>query len=126
MHELSIATELIDVVISHLDQYPDARVTSITLSVGVYSGVDPDALRFAFPVVAESTLLENAELIINSLPVTMKCDDCGEETASIDNIVCPKCRSVNIRIVKGTELEITSFEINEPDEASSGSQRNFV
>ena len=49
MHELSIAKDIVAIAETNLAQYPGAKVTGITVSIGVFSGVDPEALKFCFP-----------------------------------------------------------------------------
>ena len=116
MHELSIAHDMLGIVEKQLAQYPGARVESINLLVGVYSGVDPEALRFAFPVVVKGTSIESAELVIKSLPLSFKCRDCGETAIEAGTAQCPRCHSINIAMESGTELEISSLELILPDD----------
>lgn len=116
MHELSIAHDMLGIVEKQLVQYPGARVEFINLLVGVYSGVDPEALRFAFPVAVKGTSIEGAELVIKSLPLSFKCRDCGEAAIEVGTTQCPRCHSINIAMESGTELEISSLELILPDE----------
>lgn len=43
------------------------RILRAVLDVGVASGADPDAMRFAFPIVARGTLAEGAELALRPI-----------------------------------------------------------
>jgi len=118
MHELSIAHDMVGMVTENIARFPAARVASLTVTLGVYSGVDPEALRFAFPVAAEGTLLEGAELVIETLPVTFRCRNCGAGPFEAGAMMCPRCRSLNIEVTTGREIDISSVEIIEPDEGS--------
>ena len=113
MHELSIATEIIKVISEHMTDYPDSRVEIIKLAVGEYSGVEPEALRMAFPFAAENSPAEGSELEIQMIPAILKCLDCGENTNGIGMMFCSMCGSRNIEFVSGKELEIISFEISD-------------
>ncbi|MBA7473192.1 Hydrogenase maturation factor HybF [subsurface metagenome] len=111
MHELSIATQMIEVISEHLSEYPDSRVDSVLMAVGEYSGVDPESLRMVFPLAAEGTLVEGSELIIKTVPSSIKCSDCGAGAEEIGILQCPQCGSINLELATGNELEIISFDI---------------
>jgi hydrogenase nickel incorporation protein HypA/HybF len=59
MHELSIAEAIVDVAVRHA---AGRRVTKVEVSVGALRQVVPDALDFAFGLVARGTALDGAEL----------------------------------------------------------------
>jgi len=114
MHELSIARNIVRVVSEHLERYPGGRVLSISLQVGVYSGVNPAYLRSAFPVTVEGTPLQDAELLIETVHASFRCRDCGESGITPGVTSCPCCRSANLEMATGTELEISSIELDIP------------
>jgi hydrogenase nickel incorporation protein HypA/HybF len=65
MHELSIALSLIDAVCDELPRLgADASVRRVRIRVGPQSGVVAAALRFAFEVAVEDSLLAGAQLDI--------------------------------------------------------------
>ena len=53
------------------------RVTHITIEVGNAAGVEPDALRFCFDIVARDTMVQGAELAVERIPLQARCRDCG-------------------------------------------------
>ena len=119
MHELSIAHEIVKSVTQSMSEYPDARVDSITLSIGEYSGIDPDSLIFAFPIAAEDTPAQGAELIIKTVTPAVKCNECGAGPVDSAVMRCPRCGSINVELLTGRELEITSMDLILPDEEPS-------
>ena len=116
MHELSIATETVNLVNEKLTEYPGANVKSVTLSVGVYAGVDPEALKFCFPLASEKTPCEGAQLIIKTEPLQIECQDCHAPPTVTDSLQCPVCGSVRVKVISGRETIISSLELNLPDE----------
>jgi hydrogenase nickel incorporation protein HypA/HybF len=65
MHELSIASAVLDIVQRHAD---GRRVARVELKVGHLRQVVPSALEFAFELVAEGTEAEGAELVMQEVP----------------------------------------------------------
>ena len=119
MHELSIARHIVEIVSEELGDFPGGRVSSVKVRIGEASGVDPGQLRFAFPVAAEGTALEGSDIEIETVPLAFRCRACNHAPLETGTAVCPRCRSGDIELASGTELEIASFELITPDEVSS-------
>ena len=119
MHELSIAVAVVETLTERLlgegSEGGRPRVESVTLAVGTLSGVDPAALRFAFPEAAAGTALEGAALEIEEVGVAAFCPSCGKEQAipNVRRLRCPVCKTPTPRVVKGRELEILRVAIVE-------------
>jgi hydrogenase nickel incorporation protein HypA/HybF len=64
MHELGMATALVEQVEEIARREGAARIVRIELVVGDLSGVDREALEFVFPFAAERTAAEGAVLAI--------------------------------------------------------------
>ena len=69
MHELSICQALMEQVESIASERNAKYVTSIVVGMGPLSGVEEQLLKNAYPVASAGTVAENAELIIEFLPV---------------------------------------------------------
>lgn len=67
MHELSIALSIVDGVREEAERRRYVHVEAIHLRLGSLSGVDKDALLFAYPIACEGTLLENSTLQIEQV-----------------------------------------------------------
>lgn len=112
MHELALMEELMNLVAETARERRARSVTTIRLEVGDMSGVDPDALRFAFDAVVHDTLAEHATLEIERVPVIAVCPACAAEFAPEDVVyACPICGDVSAEIRRGTELTLVSVEI---------------
>lgn len=68
MHELGMATALVEQVEEIARREGAVRVVRIELVVGDESGVDREALEFVFPFAAERTAAEGATLAIEIVP----------------------------------------------------------
>lgn len=118
MHELSIAMSMIEQVELEAARHSGA-VRSVQVKIGVLSGVDCEALRFAWEIAREGTALSTAALEIESVPLRIHCPSCGStRAAEIQSIACPQCVTTPQDIVSGRELELTSLEL-EDDHAAA-------
>jgi hydrogenase nickel incorporation protein HypA/HybF len=113
MHELSIALSIIDGVLEERERRGDVAVETIYVSVGPLSGVDRDALDFAYTVAREGTPLESSRLVIESVPVVVFCAACQAERSPVsdNHLACADCGAPAGEIVHGRELEIRALEI---------------
>ncbi len=114
MHELSIASAILDTVRQEAERRPGARVTKIGLRVGERAGVDRDALSFSFEVLVQGTEFERVALAIESCPVRYRCRRCRETiTVSDYDTSCPRCHIPASDCVGGTELDLAYLEMEE-------------
>jgi hydrogenase nickel incorporation protein HypA/HybF len=64
MHELSIAEELQKIIIEKASEAGIHTIERISLRIGEYSGILPDALIFAFEMISRDTITEHARIDI--------------------------------------------------------------
>ncbi len=64
MHELSIATAILDQARQQWDLRPAGRLTKIGLRLGDFAGVDVNSLTFCFEALAKDTEFEPVTLDI--------------------------------------------------------------
>ena len=114
MHELSIATSLIDAIIGHLIESGGARAGRVVVEVGELSGVVPAALQSAFAFAhRQESSLDGATLEIQPVAVTLDCSPCGGErpAVSVNELRCTECGASSSRVVRGRELDIVLIEV---------------
>jgi len=112
MHELSLACSLIEEAEKVIEAENAERATRVTVGIGKLSGIELDAFEFAFPMAAEGTKLEHAELIVQDLPIRVRCKKCEKESnPSFPKCVCTFCESDDIELLGGREFNIQSMEI---------------
>ena len=113
MHEVSIMTEALRMAMDAAKSAGATRVLKLRLRIGTLSGVVPDALRFAFAVVGRGTLVERAELEIETVPAACWCLTCQAEFEGPDFFnECPRCHNVSGELRRGREMEIAGVELN--------------
>ena len=124
MHEVSLMTNLLDVVDKAARNEDHCSVSVIHLRVGELSGVNIDALAFAFEVLRKGTVAESADLQCEAVPLVIRCLTCGKDSHP-DGFVfrCSKCDSSKIDIISGREMLIDYILVDEDEESgdSAGS-----
>ncbi|MFH1132169.1 MAG: hydrogenase maturation nickel metallochaperone HypA [Pseudomonadota bacterium] len=112
MHELSVASRLVQQVEQIVESEQAKKVVRIRLSLGALSGVERDPLEFSFTLVAKGTVVENAKLEIEEVPADLRCNDCKNVSPfkwAMFN--CELCGSQNTTIEGGRELLLKSVEV---------------
>lgn len=108
MHELAITQGVVDAIAERLG---GARVRVVYLTIGKVSGVDPEAVRFCFDLVAKGTIVEGARLQIDQPAGEARCRDCGAEfRVETPILLCP-CGSADVDLRSGQELLIGAVEV---------------
>jgi hydrogenase nickel incorporation protein HypA/HybF len=111
MHELSLATGIVETVLKHAD---GRRVTSVEMRIGALRQVVPESLDFYFGICSRDTLCEDAALEYEIIPARIRCRACGEERElSEPDFRCRSCSGTEVEVVAGTEFEVDSIEVTE-------------
>lgn len=112
MHELAVCQELMSQVWQIARRERASRVTSITLQIGALSGVEPRLLRDAFPIAAAGSVAQDAQLLIEDMPVEVQCSQCGARSqVQVNRLVCGACGDYRTRLVSGEEMLLKSLEL---------------
>ena len=112
MHELSICQAMLQQVEAIAAQRQARGVTSITIRIGPLSGVEPDLLQHAFPMARAGTVAAEARLIVERLPIRVRCEQCDAETEATPNrLLCGACGDWHTRLVSGDEMLLASVEL---------------
>ncbi|MFB3819845.1 MAG: hydrogenase maturation nickel metallochaperone HypA [Candidatus Methylomirabilales bacterium] len=113
MHEVSLMQDTLVLAVQHAKQAGAKQIHRLSMRIGDLSGVVPDALEFAFDVVARGTMAEGARLAIERVPLRCYCEGCGREFEPADYCCeCPGCRRPSADIRAGREMELTSLEVS--------------
>ena len=129
MHELSICQQMMIQVNEIALQNQASAIESITLKIGPLSGVESSLLKQAFPFAAAQTIAENAELIIEELPVVIQCNQCGSKTNTMPNkLVCSQCGDYHTQLLSGDEMLLANVEITRDEKIreTSSAEVNHV
>src|SRR5665213_198357 len=113
MHELSIAISMIDEIVEQSESRGGLSVEVVHLRLGVFSGVDKDALLFSYELACEGTPLEGSRLVIETIPLVIYCPECKQERTpvSVYQLCCPDCLVPAQDIITGREIEVASLEV---------------
>jgi len=121
MHELSIASRVVELATEHCRAAAGDRVTAVPLRIGRLACVHQEALRFSFDIVRAGTPVEAAVLHVVEVPVTVWCPTCAVERTlpGIQHFACPVCGTPSGDIRAGQELDLDSLELETTETASS-------
>ncbi|HMA85756.1 MAG TPA: hydrogenase maturation nickel metallochaperone HypA [Desulfosalsimonadaceae bacterium] len=115
MHEMGIALQIVEVTQSSIPpEMKGSRVEKINLKIGKLAAVVPENLNLCMEVAAKDTPLKGAEIHIDEIPVIAKCRACGHQWEVEEAVyICPECKSVELDIISGNELNVVSIDIAE-------------
>jgi hydrogenase nickel incorporation protein HypA/HybF len=111
MHELSLATGIVETVVKHAD---GRRVISVEMRIGTLRQVVPESLEFYFGICSRDTVCEGATLEQEIIHARLNCRSCGEEwELSEPDFRCRSCAESDVEVIAGTEFEVESIEVTE-------------
>jgi hydrogenase nickel incorporation protein HypA/HybF len=114
MHELSLASAVIDTALRHADGH---RVSAVHLRIGHLRQVVPASLLFYFEHVARGTPCEGARLTFDEVPAQLRCDGCGHGWQLHDlQFRCPACGAATVEVVEGDEFEVDWISVEQLEE----------
>jgi hydrogenase nickel incorporation protein HypA/HybF len=125
MHELSMADSMVNAILNVAKKNDAISITEATLEVGELTMLNPEQLKFMIDVLREDTILKDATININMVPIKIKCDSCGftGETKTDENMdhlmavaKCPKCDKTHVQVIEGQECNIKTIKIEKEEE----------
>ena len=113
MHELSVCQGLLRQLAPLAAEHSGA-VQQVVLRIGPLSGVEPSLLQAAFPIARKGTVAEQAELVIESTPLRVRCKQCHSESeVSSNNLSCRQCGHQQTQLISGDELLLVSVQFQD-------------
>ena len=117
MHELSVCQGLLTQVEEIARNEKARHVDLIRLQIGPLSGVVPELLQQAFSIARAGTAAADAELAIETLPIRIRCTQCGAENDAPPNrLLCASCGDYRTQLLSGDELLLASVELTRDSE----------
>lgn len=111
MHELSVCYALMQQVEQLAAQHQALGVAKITVQIGALSGVEPELLNSAFTIAQAGTIAAQAELSLETIPITVRCQSCGAESeVTLNCLLCKTCGDWQTRLISGNELLLKQVE----------------
>ncbi len=116
MHELSIATNLVDVATEAAADAGGGRIVALQVRLGACSSVVVEALEFAWEAARDGTACDGARLEVERVAARAMCDACGHNFELEDPYTwrCPRCTAIVV-CVAGRELELHAIELDEAE-----------
>jgi len=124
MHELSMADAIVKTAVDVAEKNNAQEITEVTIEIGKLTMLNPEQLKFMIGVLSENTLLEGAEIVIEEIPIEIKCKSCEfsgpAPSDDLDEFVpiikCPECEGQELEIIKGRECNVKTIKIEKEDE----------
>jgi hydrogenase nickel incorporation protein HypA/HybF len=128
MHELSIAQKIIETIEAEAQKNNIAKVTSAKLKIGKMAAFQKEQLEFCLNTYEKNESLKDMRFEINEIPVELSCRRCGmrfrderfndhefaHDIAHAPALYippeCPSCKSNDVTVISGSEMELTSIE----------------
>lgn len=115
MHELSIASAILDRARAASEDNGGARVTKIGLRIGEISGVEADALTFGIEALSKDTPLQGVVLEVELCKRRQRCTTCAAEFEPEGfSTSCPTCHGDRSECIAGKELDVMFLELEDP------------
>lgn len=114
MHEFSIAQYIMEIILAEAKKAKAQKVLKVHLKIGELAQVFHDSLCFCFDICAKGTIVEDAKLTVEKVPVRGYCPQCNK-TFLVENnqYLCKNCGNLKIELVTGRELQINHLEIED-------------
>lgn len=110
MHELSIVTEIFDLIDEIAEEQNLKKIHSVTVEVGELCGVVPDYFMECWKAAGIGGNYENTELKLVIIPATALCA-CGKEYEMMKNSrICPYCHKTDYTIKQGRQFMVKEIE----------------
>jgi hydrogenase nickel incorporation protein HypA/HybF len=112
MHELSLATEVINLAEREAKKAIALSIREITIEVGDLSGVEADAFEAALGLISRDSVLDKSRIRIIMTPGKGRCIACNYEFEMNHRMAtCPKCKAFPSEVHGGQEFRVLSMEI---------------
>lgn len=104
---------MIEIAEQHAHRAGASSIKCVTMKIGAFSGVMPEAMEFAFEVCSKGTLAEGARLEIIHVAARGRCHACTRE-GNLESLFdsCSECGSYALEILQGQEMAITEIEVD--------------
>jgi hydrogenase nickel incorporation protein HypA/HybF len=111
MHEVSICEHLLALLKQEAERHGVKKIIRLRVEIGRLCCLEPEALRFAFEVMAPGTIAEAAALQIDQPPIRATCKDCGATVEPETRLgPCTSCGSARLEVHRGDELRLLEME----------------
>lgn len=117
MHERSIVRALLNQAHELKTEQNARRVLTVRVSVGEFSGVEPQLVQSAFDELVGDSLIPGAQLELRVVPIEARCQACSHDFGVKGfRFHCPRCGESRVKILRGEGLVLESVTLEENDD----------
>jgi hydrogenase nickel insertion protein HypA len=107
---------MVQAVLTEAEKNKLKTISTVKLAVGELTFLGSEQLKFCYGVLAKDNILQDSELVIETIPAEVSCSSCGysgkieyletdEFHVRLPRFTCPKCDE-KVEIVKGKDCVI--------------------
>ena len=116
MHELAVTESLLNTASDYGEKNQADKITVLNIVIGSLSGIVDESVQFYWDIITADTLCDGSKLKFRKIPAKFNCQACGNDYELANELTpCPKCGSMDIRIIQGDEFLLESIEIEKSD-----------
>jgi hydrogenase nickel incorporation protein HypA/HybF len=109
VHELAVGQAIFDIA---RERAEGQTVERVSVRIGHFRQVVPDALQFAWEMLTDGTDLDGCVLDIDHVPAVVACSTCAART-TLDwpVMACATCGGIDVELLSGEEFHLASIDI---------------
>lgn len=113
MHELGVVFYVVKDVKDVAQENNVQKIASVTLQIGEVTGIIDEYLIDCWDwAKKKEPVMDQAELIIETLPAVTHCDDCGQDYPTVAHgKICPYCQGKDTWLLCGNEFLIKEIAV---------------
>lgn len=115
MHEMAVTRSVVDIVVNKAEEMGATQVGAVYLTIGELRDIIEDIFVDMFGWMARGTVAEHAKVVINRVPLMVKCRRCGKvyhlDVHDDKTWPCENCGVREYDLVAGNEFLIDNIEI---------------
>lgn len=115
MHEMALTRNVVDIVLEQAARTGAAEVTAVYVTIGACRDIIDEIFTDMFAWMARNTVAEHAKVLITRIPVTVRCNRCGNvypiDFFDQSTWTCACCGVRDYCLNTGTEFYISHIEV---------------
>ena len=112
---LALTRNVVETVVTESEKAGATRVKTVYLVIGYARDIIDDLFEGCFEFLSRGTVAHGAELVIERIPLTVRCNGCGMvyhiDVRNEETWPCPRCKERDYRVNSGMEFYISRIEV---------------
>jgi hydrogenase nickel incorporation protein HypA/HybF len=110
MHGLAWMKEALGEIEGAAIRFDLEKITQVTLRRGQLSHHPQEELEFAWTLLKEGTICQDAILVIDEEPAQVQCHICGWNAQWHTDLLCCQACGGKVELVSGTDLQLAEIQ----------------